>query len=139
LDVIERNLPNTALISPKLLTRAFTVWGHYFLAQVIIGIAGAVIVLFLLWSINPNTFLPTQNNIAPTQYQVKGVCPAGCRTHYVNCNIKAVISYGNVKRYYLPSDVVYDSIIVHTDGDDRWFCTEEEATDNGWTHWGSSP
>ena len=34
----ERGLPNTGLVSDSFLMRAFTVWGHYFVAQLIIGI-----------------------------------------------------------------------------------------------------
>ena len=34
----ERGLPNTGLVSDSFLLRAFTVWGHYFVAQLIIGI-----------------------------------------------------------------------------------------------------
>ena len=30
-------LPRLALLSPKFITRAFAVWGHYFVAQLIIG------------------------------------------------------------------------------------------------------
>ena len=31
-------LPNTQLLSPNFLTRAFAVWGHYFVAQFMIGL-----------------------------------------------------------------------------------------------------
>ncbi len=34
----ERGLPNTGLVSDSFFIRAFTVWGHYFVAQLIIGI-----------------------------------------------------------------------------------------------------
>ena len=35
---VERGLPETALISDSFFMRAFAVWGHYFVAQLIIGI-----------------------------------------------------------------------------------------------------
>ena len=34
----ERGLPNTGLVSDSFFMRAFTVWGHYFVAQLIIGV-----------------------------------------------------------------------------------------------------
>jgi hypothetical protein len=34
----EDRLPNTRLISDSFLVRSFTVWGHYFVAQLIIGV-----------------------------------------------------------------------------------------------------
>lgn len=36
-------LPKTGLISPSFIQRAFTVWGHYFVAQLIIGVPIACI------------------------------------------------------------------------------------------------
>lgn len=38
--------PNTKLMAPGFLTRAFAVWGHYFVAQFIIGL-----VLTVIWMI----------------------------------------------------------------------------------------
>jgi hypothetical protein len=35
---LESRLPNTNLVSPKFLTRAFAVWGHYFVSNLILGI-----------------------------------------------------------------------------------------------------
>ncbi|KPL20365.1 MAG: hypothetical protein AMJ93_12095 [Anaerolineae bacterium SM23_84] len=35
---LEGQLPNTKLLSPNFLTRAFTVWAHYFVANLIIAI-----------------------------------------------------------------------------------------------------
>lgn len=43
---LEKLLPQTNLLSHSFITRAFTVWGHYFVAQLIIS-AGAL-VLYLL-------------------------------------------------------------------------------------------
>ena len=34
----ERGLPETGLVSDSFFIRAFTVWGHYFVAQLIIGV-----------------------------------------------------------------------------------------------------
>lgn len=34
----ERGLPNTGIISDSFFTRAFTIWGHHFVAQLIITV-----------------------------------------------------------------------------------------------------
>lgn len=59
-SVSQKMLPKTNLVSPKFLRRAFTVWGHSFVAGLIISIPfiilAAVIYLALLQGIN---LLPT--------------------------------------------------------------------------------
>jgi hypothetical protein len=47
----ERGLPDTGLVSDSFLTRAFTVWGHYFVAQLIIGIPLFICYLIFLFAI----------------------------------------------------------------------------------------
>ena len=37
-DIVNGTLPHTGLLSDSFLYRAFTVWGHYFVAQLIIGL-----------------------------------------------------------------------------------------------------
>ena len=46
-------LPNTAIVSPSFLSRAFAVWGHYFVAQLLIAIP-IYCILFLLIGIGSN-------------------------------------------------------------------------------------
>ena len=41
-------LPKTALLSPNYLARAFAVWGHYFVANLIIGLAISIPLLCLM-------------------------------------------------------------------------------------------
>jgi hypothetical protein len=36
--VLESRIPNSSIISPKFLSRAFTVWGHMIVAQLIVTI-----------------------------------------------------------------------------------------------------
>ena len=59
---IHRILPNTNLLSPNFLKRSFAVWGHFFVANLIIGIIigiGYVCLMLLLFrSLLGN--LPTQ-------------------------------------------------------------------------------
>lgn len=40
-------LPSTKLVSPNFMSRAFAVWGHYFVAQLIIGLIVGVIWMVL--------------------------------------------------------------------------------------------
>ena len=47
----ERGLPKTGLISDSFFIRAFTVWGHYFVAQLIIGIPLFICYLVFLFSV----------------------------------------------------------------------------------------
>lgn len=44
---LEARLPQTKLVSPNFLSRAFAVWGHYFVAQLIIGLVVFVVMLIL--------------------------------------------------------------------------------------------
>jgi len=53
----ERGLPNTGLVSDSFWTRAFTVWGHYFVAQLIIGIP-----MFICYMILAFTLMNRINN-----------------------------------------------------------------------------
>lgn len=46
----QKLLPKTSLLSPNFLLRAFTVWGHYFVAQLIIGIPLACIYAIFLYN-----------------------------------------------------------------------------------------
>ncbi|MGB8212294.1 MAG: hypothetical protein WCE68_01935 [Anaerolineales bacterium] len=54
-------LPKTGLLSRSFLQRAFTVWGHYFVAQLIISIPFICIYLVLVFTILRQgvPFLPT--------------------------------------------------------------------------------
>jgi hypothetical protein len=44
---LENRIPNTSLLSPKFVTRAFTVWGHLWVAQLIIALPLYCIIFFL--------------------------------------------------------------------------------------------
>jgi hypothetical protein len=37
-DAIDDALPNSSIFSDNFLTRAFAIWGHYFVAQLMIGV-----------------------------------------------------------------------------------------------------
>ena len=44
-------LPKTGLISPSFIQRAFTVWGHYFVAQLIISIPIICVYFIIVFTI----------------------------------------------------------------------------------------
>ncbi len=46
-DEISRLLPSTGILSNSFLQRAFAVWGHYFVAQLVIGVGMAFIYLII--------------------------------------------------------------------------------------------
>jgi len=47
-DLAIARLPNSALLSPKFLSRAFAVWGHYLVAQLLIAIPVYLLLALLL-------------------------------------------------------------------------------------------
>jgi len=48
LSEIENKIPDSAIISPKFLSRAFTVWGHYFVANLLLALPFICLSLILL-------------------------------------------------------------------------------------------
>jgi hypothetical protein len=50
-DYLEDFLPETNLLHPNFLKRAFAVWGHFFVANLIIGAIAFMIYAFLIISI----------------------------------------------------------------------------------------
>ena len=51
---VDRGLPDTGLVSDSFFTRAFTVWGHYFVAQLIIGIPMFICYLIFFFAVMSN-------------------------------------------------------------------------------------
>jgi hypothetical protein len=51
---VDRGLPETGLVSDSFFIRAFTVWGHYFVAQLIIGIPMFICYLIFLFTVMNN-------------------------------------------------------------------------------------
>lgn len=45
---IKAALPDLGVISPNFMKRAFSIWGHYFVAQLIIGLGIGVIYLLIV-------------------------------------------------------------------------------------------
>lgn len=60
-------------------------------------------------------------------------CPEGCAVHLPGCDIKGNISIKRRERiYHLPGQQNYDDTKIAPEYGERWFCTEEEAEENGW-------
>lgn len=66
----------------------------------------------------------------PTQF---AGCPIGCTFHPPGCDIKGNISYKTGEKiYHLPNQEFYSETEINPDYGERWFCTEQEAINNGW-------
>lgn len=50
------------------------------------------------------------------------------------CNIKGNITLDTppLKRYHIKIQNYYDSVVIEPEQGERWFCTEEDAVNNGW-------
>lgn len=60
-------------------------------------------------------------------------CPEGCTVPLRGCDIKGNISIRTGERiYHIPGQQNYDDTKIAPEYGEMWFCTEEEAVDNGW-------
>jgi len=60
-------------------------------------------------------------------------CPIGCTYHPSGCDIKGNISYTTKEKiYHVPGGEFYDECDINPEYGERWFCTEQEAINNGW-------
>lgn len=60
-------------------------------------------------------------------------CPQGCLEEKPGCSIKGNISQtSGEKIYHVPGGRFYDATVIVAQDGERWFCTGEEATANGW-------
>jgi hypothetical protein len=53
---VSRSLPQTSLLSPSFFKRAFTVWGHFFVANLVISLFFFVLYACLMMAIFGSTF-----------------------------------------------------------------------------------
>lgn len=74
----------------------------------------------------PTTAPPTA---APPQ---SSGCPQGCTTQTATCNIKGNISSSGEKIYHVPGGASYNQTQIDPSAGERWFCTGQEAVNNGW-------
>jgi hypothetical protein len=61
-------------------------------------------------------------------------CPKGCTEPEPGCEVKGNISKEGERIYHLPDDQYYGRTVISPEKGERWFCTGEEAEDNGWRH-----
>ena len=60
-------------------------------------------------------------------------CPDGCAARLPGCDIKGNISIKTGERiYHVPGQQNYDDTKIAPEYGEMWFCTEEEAVENGW-------
>lgn len=61
-------------------------------------------------------------------------CVGGCVTPPdASCTIKGNISVSSGERiYHVPGQAFYDETEISPEYGERWFCTEDEATEAGW-------
>lgn len=64
--------------------------------------------------------------------QATSACPNGCTSKQPCCAIKGNISMSGEKIYHMPGMRDYEKTVISPDYGERWFCTEEEAVNNGW-------
>jgi micrococcal nuclease len=93
-----------------------------------------------LWSAILNPTQPAPAQPIPTQPVrsqplppvVANSCPQGCTTPPQGCTIKGNISSSREKIYHMPGQQDYNKTIIDPTKGERWFCTEQEAINNGW-------
>src|SRR5690349_2755019 len=68
-----------------------------------------------------------------TEPEIPEECPEGCTVPPPECDIKGNISLKTGERiYHVPGQAFYDKTKIAPEYGEMWFCTEEEAEDNGW-------
>ncbi|MEX2445716.1 MAG: thermonuclease family protein [Dehalococcoidia bacterium] len=63
---------------------------------------------------------------------VLGECAEGCAVAPPGCAIKGNINSEGERIYHEPGMEFYTRTVISPERDERWFCTPEEATANGW-------
>jgi hypothetical protein len=80
--------------------------------------------------------LPDNNN----QPSLQSGCPSGCDYHKAGCDIKGNISFDTQEKiYHVPGNEFYNATVINKAYGERWFCTEDEARNNGWRKAVSQP
>jgi len=69
---------------------------------------------------------------ATTMPAQAGGCPQGCTTPPKGCVIKGNISSSGERIFHLPGGGSYNATVISPSAGERWFCTVQEALNNGW-------
>lgn len=116
-------------------------------AGVIYGIIVLILILFafraflegigLLFPTKPTQSVTYERSISDDYSDSNGEsgwgCPDGCTYHKEGCDIKGNKSFNTGEKiYHVPGQTFYADTVISPDYGERWFCTEEEARDNGW-------
>lgn len=80
---------------------------------------------------------PARQGICKTVHTFSLICflqlAYGCPYPPPGCDIKGNISFDSGEKiYHMPGDEFYDSTFIDQAKGERWFCTEDEAMENGW-------
>lgn len=86
-----------------------------------------------IWGVAAIALAPTQSitSFTPT-VSISGTCPTGCTEKLPGCEIKGNISGDGEKIYHMPGQANYNDTVITPEKGERWFCSETEATANGW-------
>ena len=60
-------------------------------------------------------------------------CPKGCEMPVPGCVIKGKVAPTGEKRFVTPNNRFYPALPIDPATGERWFCTEEEAIDSGFS------
>jgi len=77
-----------------------------------------------------------KNNDVVAQQQLQdsaNACAKGCTDPVPGCQIKGNVNNRGVRFYHVPGTKSYDLVKVVPQEGDRWFCSEQQAKDNGFT------
>jgi len=101
-------------------------------------LALSILLLVVLAGCEPSTPEATRSplvsplattSVVPTPVPSK--CAEGCVEPSEGCLIKGVVTGMGDKYYYLPSAEGYEDALLLIKYGGRWFCTEQEAIQNG--------
>ena len=88
---------------------------------------------------NEKNALPTgggpaeRASVSNYQLDASNGCPYGCTNHKPGCDIKGNISYNTGEKiFHVPGQEFYSQTVINPDYGERWFCSENEAIQNGW-------
>lgn len=77
--------------------------------------------------------IPTAQTNKSQSQPIQSGCPQRCTTHKTGCDIKGNVSFDSGEKiYHVPGQEYYADTWIDPTYGKRWFCTEQEAINNGW-------
>lgn len=84
------------------------------------------------WRVYWNVSSPIQPPQASNN-TISSPCPYGCDSPPAGCNIKGNIAFNTGEKiYHVPGGIFYNETTIDPRYGEKWFCTEQEAINNGW-------